>query len=214
MLRLELGSVRVFVDARRVETGRKHGRRFRGGLISYSQLAGDLTRWMKQDRNPESWFTTMFDLYKLPSDFPGYADCRPITDPRKRVECLEEKFRLDVEGRFGDDPIHQRIVPYIQLHEFEALLFSDPAKFLDVFPAAHSEVKQLRAVAAQYESPEDIDDGETTAPSKRILSLLPNYVKPVSGILIARGIGLSGLRSECPHFRHWFERLSQLDSIV
>ena len=162
---------------------------------------------MKQDQNNDSWFSTMVDLYRLPNDFPGYEACRAIPEPRKRVECLEEQFARDVREQFGDSLIGQRFIPYIQLHEFEALLFSDPDKFFDSFPDAGAAIAQLHAIRARHDGPEDIDGGETTAPSKRIQQILPDYVKSVSGILIAKRIGLAEFRRQCPHFNQWVMKL-------
>ncbi len=165
---------------------------------------------MKEDQNADSWFSTLIDLYRLPEDFPGYAACQTILQPQKRVECLEEQFLHDIRQQFGDSVVGQRFLPYVQPHEFEALLFSDPGKFINAFPDAEKAVIQLQEIRAQHGSPEDIDDGETTAPSKRILQILPDYVKTVSGILIAKRIGLAAFRRECPHFDAWVAKLIQL----
>jgi Domain of unknown function (DUF4276) len=205
----ELGSSGVFINAHSITTGRRHGRVFRGGWDSYGKLSRDLSRWMKQDQNNDSRFSTMVDLYRLPNDFPGYELCRAIPEPRKCVECLEEEFARDIREQFGDSLISQRFIPYIQLHEFEALLFSDPDKFLDSFPDAGAAIAQLHAIRARYGGPEDIDGGEATAPSKQILEVLPDFVKAVSGILIAKRIGLATFRRECPHFDGWIAKLLQ-----
>ncbi len=152
---------------------------------------------MKQDSSWDSWFTTMVDLYRLPSDFPGVTQSRGIVDPVNKAEFLEERFSSDLN--------HPRFVPYVQLHEFEALLFSDPQCFLIAFPSMGTEVADLGAIRRQFQTPEHIDEGDP--PSKRIGKFLPEYVKPVSGPLIAKHIGLAKLRAECRHFNQWLERL-------
>jgi hypothetical protein len=206
----ELGSRDIFINAHSITTGRRHGQVFRGGWDSYGKLRRDLGRWMKEDQNSESWFSTMVDLYRLPNDFPGYDRCQAISEPRKRAECLEEQVARDVSAQLGDSAISQRFIPHIQVHEFEALLFADPDKFLDAFPDAGAAVARLHVIRTQYGSPEDIDGGETTAPSKQIMRALPDFVKTVSGILIAKRIGLATLRRECPHFDEWVTKLLQL----
>src|SRR5260370_13172199 len=123
---------------------------------------------MKRDQNSDAWFTTMVDLYRLPQDFPGYTDCAREASPIRRVECLERHLEIDNQ--------HPRFIPYIQLHEFEALLFSDPHKFEVAFPD-RPEVAQLRAIRDQFETPEHINDRPDLAPSQRILELLPAYCK-------------------------------------
>ena len=59
-----------------------------GGMISYLQAKGDLTKWMKevyQEKNVEHYFTTMFDFYALPNDFPGFCDTKNISDAYSKV---------------------------------------------------------------------------------------------------------------------------------
>lgn len=199
LLAPELGAHGVFCGAHRVTTGRRRERVFRGGLLNYRHLRRDLELWMKEDNASESWFTTMIDLYGLPSDFPGFTESRRLADPIARVKFLEAKF--------ADDMAHQRFVPYIQLHEFEALLFSDPQSFSLAFPSIGAEVAKLEAIRRQFATPELIDDGPDTCPSKRICEILPQYVKPSSGPLIVNRIGLARLREECPHFAEWLDSL-------
>ena len=112
--------------------------------------------------------------------------------------------------RLGGSTASWWLIFYIQLHEFEALLFSDPQGFLEAFPDKASAVAQLAAIRAQFPGPEDIDNDPLTAPSKRILNILPDYQKPVAGLLIAQKIGLDVIRAECGHFDQWFTRLLAL----
>lgn len=206
----ELGTSNVFANVRRVETGRRHGRLFRGGLVKYEHLARDLTLWMKEDQRADSWFTTMLDLYALPEDFPGHASRLAIVDPFERGAHLERELAQDIAGRLGDIPVSRRFIPFIQVHEFEALLFSDPAAFVEAYPDRPHVMAALATIREQFLTPEHIDDGPFTAPSKRILSLLPDYQKPVAGLLIAQRIGLTRMRHECPHFGEWVTRLTML----
>lgn len=203
----ELGANGIFADAHRITTGRRRGRLFRGGLTNYEHLARDLTLWMKQDQNEDSWFTTMIDLYRLPINFPGRATLSPALASYDRVARLEEEFRINIVDRLGNASVSRRLIPYIQLHEFEALLFSDPSGFLEAFPDGQPAVDQLTAIRGQFESPEEINEQPNGAPSSRILNLLPDYQKPVAGVLIAQRIGLPVIRGECRHFREWLSRL-------
>jgi len=160
--------------------------------------------WMKQDQGRDARFTTMVDLYRLPDDFPSYSECGRGGDPLLRVRCLEEKLSNDV----GD----YRFIPYIQLHEFEALLFSEVGAFESVFPDQPKLTSALAEVVRQFSSPEHINESPDQSPSSRILQVIPDYVKPVAGILIAQKIGLATLRSKCTHFGDWIDRLEQLVS--
>jgi hypothetical protein len=206
----ELGANGIYPDAHRITTGRRHGRLCRGGFVAYEHLARDLLLWMKQDQNRESWFTTMVDFYKLPGNFPGQSTLAPNLDTQARVAHLEGELARDIVQQLPSLPVSQRLIPYIQMHEFEALLFSDPSAFLEAYPGNQSLVDQLAAIRAQFDNPEDIDDGNTTSPSKRILYLAPGYQKVVAGINIARRIGLATIRRECRHFNEWLIRLIAL----
>ncbi|MGO9227854.1 MAG: DUF4276 family protein [Bryobacteraceae bacterium] len=198
----ELGPLGVGVDAHRVTTGRMKARTFRGGLLKYSHLRKDLDLWMRQDSHPESWFTSMIDLYALPDDFPGYGECSKVGDPVKRVECLEAGFAQDIA--------HRQFIPYIQLHEFEALLFAEPRKFNIAFPGETSKIDTLLSIRDEFPSPEHIDDGSDTAPSKRILQVYPDYKKTVAGPEISAQIGMATLRRECSHFDGWIRRIEHV----
>ncbi|MBA4446849.1 DUF4276 family protein [Cylindrospermopsis raciborskii] len=99
----------------------------------------------------------------------------------------------------------------VQMHEFEALLFSDPiifAKSIDK-PAIASELLTIRN---SFASPEEINDGPMTAPSKRILTLIAEYQKPTMGVIGALEISLPVLRHECQLFNKWLCCLEQLSS--
>src|SRR4051812_4677774 len=102
-----LGGFDVFVDARQVETSRKRHRVYRGGVLSYHHVLRDLQRWMKEDGGPDTWFSTMLDLYALPDEFPGFTDAARAPDPYQRVARLEAAFETEVG--------HRRLIPYVQL---------------------------------------------------------------------------------------------------
>lgn len=118
-----LSARNVFPSCRCVETSRdkREHRICRGGLLNYQKAKADLQRWMKEDQRPEAWFTTMFDLYALPADFPAREEASRLSDPEAKVARLEQAF--------GSDVGHSRFIPHLQLHEYEALLLVDPGKF-------------------------------------------------------------------------------------
>lgn len=149
----------------------------------------------------ECRFTTMFDFYALPDDFPGYAEAMRNSDPYERVGILEQKMAESV----GDS----RFIPYIQLHEFEALLFADP-KQLDWEYLEHDVPIGNLVTMVASQNPELINDGPVTTPSKRILSEIPEYDKVTAGVAVAEKIGLLMLRQKCRHFNDWLTRLERL----
>jgi hypothetical protein len=202
VLKPELSRLNIFSDACLVQTGRKHGKVHKGGIISYFKLKKDLQRWLKQDKHQEARFTTMVDFYALPNDFPGYEISRKQKSPQQRIEILERNFQADI----GDS----RFIPYIQQHEFEALLFSEPTQFATVYPDKENEILKLVEIRSEFLSPEDIN--ENMAPSKRIQAIFPDYAKfkPTVGPLVAMEIGLTKIRAENPHFDKWLKKLEQL----
>ena len=209
-----LGERGVWADARSVLTSRdRHaGRQYRGGWRrtgAYGTVKRDICAWMKEDRNPDVRFTTMFDLYALPRDFPGYDAAYRESDPYRRVSVLEEALSADVSRELND----ARFVPYIQLHEFEALILADP-KQLDWEFLEHDRPIQrlIDMVAKEGGNPELIDDGEHTAPSKRIIGEIAEYAgnKATSGPLVAGKIGMATLCERCRHFAEWIEKLAKL----
>lgn len=186
-----------------VTTNRKAGNR--GGVLSYSHVKNDLLRRMKQDRRPEARFTTMFDLYGLPTNFPGWQETQRASTPQEKVNILEAALQNDL-----NEP---RFIPYIQLHEFESLLYCDLSQLTQ---RIHDSRRPLETLAQEVSgiAPEDINEGETTAPSKRIIQHVPLYkkVKVRVGATAVAAIGLPVLRANCPHFDGWITQLEHLSA--
>ena len=69
----------------------------------------------------------------------------------------------------------------------------------------------MEEIADGFDSPELIDDGPGTAPSKRIIDHLPRYEsdKSTVGVQAAKRIGLARIRRRCPHFDKWIDRLQK-----
>ena len=159
-------------------------------------------------RDRSAYCTTMFDYYGLPDDFPGLQsdDCPPPSQLGDRICDLERCLAEEI----GDT--HQ-FLPYLQVHEFEALLFSRVETIDDALQthgSDESRLDDLRAIVNHFDHPERIDDDPETAPSKRLQTLYPSYDKRFHGEMIAHDIGLDCLRAECPHFNAWIDRLESL----
>ncbi|MCD4728070.1 MAG: DUF4276 family protein [Pirellulales bacterium] len=211
MLKKHLAAFGVYVQGPiLIAHARKKGVTHRGGGRRYSPIKNDILRFLKQEKNPDVYFTTMIDLYALPVDFPGTDEAESLRhSPYDRVRKLEECFATDI-----DDP-HGRptcFIPHIQLHEYEAILFCRPREFSSFFGNCSKQIEQLEKIVREYESPELIDDGQHTAPSKRISAIIPDYhrAKRVAGPQIAEEIGLPTVRELCPHFDAWLKQLESL----
>ncbi len=193
----------VFAYSRCVLTSKDHrtSREFRGGLVSYQKAKADILTWMKEDQAPECRFTTMFDLYALPDDFPGYAHAKAESDPYTRVRLLEDALYDDIGSNV--------FIPYIQLHEFEALILADPRKLEWEYGDHDKPINNIVTMVGD-QNPELIDDGYTTAPSRRITSEIEDYDKANAGVSVASKIGLPTLRTRCRHFNEWVTTLERL----
>ena len=188
----------TFIIPTIVTTKRLPGKpHFKGGVSSYGKIRNDIRR-LCRDSNAVC-MTTMLDLYHLPDDFPGLKE-KSQRSPQDRVQYLEQEFSKDI----GDD----RFLPYLSLHEFEALLFADIDQIAAQFPELESVSKKLRQAKSKFGSPEEIDDRQP--PSKRIEKVIPQYQKPRDGRLICQAIGLARIRAECPHFNQWVEQLESI----
>jgi len=206
LLAPHLANIGVYLQAAiLIAHSRRHGVVHRGGGRNYLPMKNDILRFLAQERAADVFFTTMIDLYAIHPQFPGLEKSLELRHlPQKRVQFLEQAFGNDI----GD----QRFIPHIQLHEYEAYLFSNPDCFGEFYPRANRSIEKLKAIAARVETPELIDDGQHTAPSKRITEFFPDYedAKPTVGTQVAQCIGLSTIRNRCPHFNSWISRLEQL----
>jgi Domain of unknown function (DUF4276) len=195
------------VDVRpiRVAFSKSKGIVHRGGVRNYQPIKNDILNSFKQWQREPTSFTTMIDVYGLPDDFPKKRETR-----RNAIDPV--RYVNELESAFADDIADPRFVPYLQLHEYEALLYVRPKAFQVAFERCEKVVSELEAIRDAHETVEHIDDGAETAPSKRISRLLPAYEgrKPTAGPDIAQAIGLGDLCANCPHFAQWLAKLERL----
>ncbi len=142
--------------------------------------------------------TSLVDFYGFRRDVPGGP------------EALQERLFAEIKDRIGREIDREKVLPYVQRHEFEALLFSDAGVFADIPGASGESVRLLQDIRRQFPTPEDINDHSATAPSKRILGVIPRYRKVVNGPRLAGKIGLAVIRKECPRFGAWLTGLEAL----
>jgi len=184
-------------------------RRRRGGIRPWPSVRKDIIHHLREDTGCIA--TTMVDYYGLPQlgpgSWPGRAEAAGVEASRKAV-CVEDALLTDL-AKDIENP--GRFVPFVLIHEFESLLFSDCEALSrgigrpDLQPAFES-------IRRQFATPEEINDSPVTAPSKRIESIVPGYEKPLLGILAVLEIGLDRIRAECPHFDGWLSQLKALAS--
>jgi hypothetical protein len=181
----------------------------KGGRTSYARVSRDVQAQLKQDRG--AYCSTMIDLYGLGEGFPGTPPPNNLTNLEK-VRHIESAFKDDICERVPDFRPDLRFIPYLQLHEYEALLFSDPQAFANGINQAHL-LRQFQAIRDGFGSPEDINDDPASAPSKRVLAVYPSYRKVIEGTIAAQSVGIATIGRECQHFREWLETLERLDDL-
>ena len=164
------------------------------GNVTVERLASDIARLI--------W---SFNRVTSLVDFYGFRDKNTATP-----EQLEQRILERVARKINRSWDQSCVIPYIQKHEFEGLLFSNVDAFADAIDASEESVEELRSIREKFPTPEDINDNSETAPSKRIEKIIRQYEKVVNGPLIAIEIGLDAIRAECPRFSDWLTRLESL----
>ena len=165
-----------------------------GGNVSIERLGRD----MAECYHNFGFVTSLVDFY-------GFRD----RDGRTAEE-LEQEILQEVGRKIHGDLDKRKVVPYIQMHEFEGLLFSDVGAFGNILELRDQAREQLAEVRTQFQTPEDINDNPDAAPSKRIAEILPHYEKVKDGLRVAERIGLTTIRAQCPRFNQWVTQLESL----
>ena len=193
------------VSARLLGNARQRNRR--GGIRAWQAVRNDILNHLRED--PLCLATTMVDYYALPQSenraWPGRADASLLPFAEKAA-TVESALLTDICDELGASFAPNRFIPYVMMHEFEGLLFSDCIRLGEGIGRPDL-IPQFQKVRDQFNTPEEINDSPLTAPSKRVEALVPGYEKPLLGVLAILEIGLEAIRRECPHFRAWLEQL-------
>jgi hypothetical protein len=179
----------------------------KGGIGEFARAKNEIANLLKQESR--TVVTTMFDFYGMPTTWPGRADASRVRHDRK-ARTVEAAIKEAMQTHLGSAFDETRLHPYVQMHEFEALLFSQPNTISEVMRAEDLLV-ELEEIRNSFESPEHINDGPETAPSKRLEAIFPYYQKTFHGILASKKIAIDTMRRECSHFDEW---LTTLESLV
>ncbi len=170
----------------------------KGGMSTYGKVKSQVERKCKED--PNAWVTTLIDFYGLPSNFPSPKLPTGLSSI-KRAKAIEREFQEDIS--------QPNFIANIVVHEFESLLFSKPEMFRNCFDDERM-ISKLLKIRNKFESPEHINGGYNTAPSRRIIQIYSKYEKITDGLNVALDIGLDIIRRECPMFNSWIERIERL----
>jgi len=183
----------------------------KGGHVTFERVQQDIGIFLKQE--PDTYITTMVDYFRIDSDWPGkreldqHINAGGIISHHEQAKRLEDAAQHKLEGIHSKQH-HQRFFPYVEMHEFEALLFSDAQKLAQGIGVQDSDIERI---LEQYSGkPEHINSNPKSAPSKQILALYPAYRKVVMGSTIAASIGIERMREVCPHFHQWLTHMETL----
>ncbi len=176
-------------------TGRHKNKKYKGGVSNYDKIKSELTILSRQHKNEH--ITTMFDYYGMPDNTPGIDD--NTQDIYIRINNIEKTIEQDI----GLTNCHFNLM----LHEFEGILFSNPKSFSLI--TNDENVDKIICMRNEAETPEHINNSPETAPSKRLMSIIPNYVKIKNGAILAEDMGIDTIINECKHFAEWIEAIKR-----
>ncbi|MCR4316084.1 MAG: DUF4276 family protein [Planctomycetes bacterium] len=180
-----------------------------GGDIRFERAIYDIERFLKQ--RPDSYVSTMFDFFRIDSNWPGVSDLKAKMENGtkfkavKKAGLIEKETAEKIAERVPNRNAENRFIPYLEMHEFEALLFSD----IDILSEETSiDLSELKNIFDKYKEPEEIND--EVAPSKHLKRLDEGYNKILSGTSVTESIGIDRIRAMCPHFDRWISKLEAL----
>ena len=183
---------------------RKHG-----GIRPWPVYRAELLRLAKE--RADRHLAVLVDYYAMPNSWPGRAASRsqPVSNRGIHVEGLLE---ADLSNQ-----LHGRFHPCVQLHEFESLLFVDPAATAFIIAASGRGLndryiaQRMEAIKAECGgSVELINDAPDNAPSKRLIKLMPNYDKVAWGVTAAADTSIPKLMAGCPWLNRWLSGMEAL----
>jgi len=177
-----------------------------GGIVKWTELKKQITLHLKND--PSAYVTVFIDYYGLYSkyEFPKWKEAEAQPDKNIRMEIMEQGMLEDIE-----ENLRNRFIPYLQLHEFEGLLFNEIDVFYDQIPEKELiGIKELEDTFREYSNPEMINTNKETSPSHRLERIIYGYNKVVYGNILAEAIGLDRIRNKSPRFNHWLSKLENL----
>lgn len=148
--------------------------------------------------------TTMYDFADINWEKEGL-----LFEKGSSIQMKAEKAANLLKSQTG---FPDRFIPYFQMHQFESLLFSNPAVIQEIFQGKETAIEKLIAVKHEFgNNPEAINSNNK--PSYRIEEALDIATKSFKGKTLANlvgKIGLESLRSHCHHFNHWITQLEQI----
>ncbi|WP_087138287.1 DUF4276 family protein [Elizabethkingia meningoseptica] len=173
-----------------------------GGIVKWEILKKEIETHLQE---PNAIVTTFIDYYGLYQkySFPNWEEAEKIADKNARMDFLENAMKMSIA-----DTIRHRYIPYLQLHEFEGLLFNDIQIFHEQVPKAELVgLAELEKTFEDYDNPEMINNSKLTSPSHRLKRIIKGYNKPLYGHYFAEAIGINRIREKSPRFNEWINKI-------
>lgn len=169
----------------------------RGGFTNYIHLKNDVLRSLSS--KDSNLVVSMFvDYFRIPQkNMPGYQVWSSETNHFRQVAMMEAEIAKDIADR--------RFVPYIQMHEYEALLFSSNAGVSKYWSS--EKCQKVDEIIATFDNPEFINTSPEGAPSKRLIAISSDYQKVIDGNIFALEVGIDTILAQCPRFAAWVHEL-------
>lgn len=177
-------------------------KRSMGGIVKWSILKKEIETHLKE---PNIIVSTLIDYYGLYKkyNFPSWSDAEKILNKNNRLDFIENAMKEDIA-----EAINHRFIPYMQLHEFEGLLFNDVEVFYNQVPKEELiGIDELKKTFADYDNPEMINNSKHTSPSNRLQRIIKGYNKPLYGHYFAEAIGIENIRKISPRFNNWINKI-------
>jgi hypothetical protein len=95
----------------------------KGGDVKFSRAIKDIENFLKQ--RDDTYISTFIDYYGL-KEWPGLQKASDLSSPRDIAKSINE-LTLEAVSKKIDTVffVQKRFIPFVAVHEFEALLFSD-----------------------------------------------------------------------------------------
>jgi len=174
------------------------------GDVRFERYEKDIGKHLKQ-RN-DTYITLMVDYYGV-KNWPGLEESKLQATHIKKAEVMNRETAKRVQELFPEQNREYRFIPYVSMHEIEALYFSDATSIAQIMNIERTEIE---SILRKYGEPEAINDNPNTAPSKRLIKLSPEFKKTINGIAIAKAVGIQRMRERCSLFNEWVMRIENL----
>jgi hypothetical protein len=174
-----------------------------GGIVNWRDLKKQIENHLKHE--PSAIVSTLIDFYGIHAKhkFPAFGDI--AKDNATKLDNMQKGMLRDIQNN-----LQYRFIPYIQLHEFEALVFCSLDVLKANFAPAEADFVALETIMNTFSNPEDINNSRETAPSKRLEKHIKGYHKITYGVGLTQSIGLVTLRQKCPRFNAWIQSLESI----